>query len=750
MHRLRSLISNYFKSDNVYQKILFTLVILICVTILVTSMSLYIAFENIVQYQIFVSENENLSQASYSADVLFTNATMAAKQVYYDRRISILRIYNDINIDEISNILTDFGAYKYHNDSISSIYIYNGRSKTLATAAFNYSGFDSISSFYDKEALEFIRNFPDYPCMTPIPRKIPVWSSQTQNVFSDGYTFIFYENPGTTANLDSAVILNIDESWMRQTVNQLSPGLARDTYIIDGTGKTIINSNRYSMLEDLSGKPHIVKILAQNDLSGYFIDEIDGVKSLIIYAPYKKLGWTYVRTISYDLIMNKVNELRRTTIIIVIAIFAAALLIAFLQSGNLYRPIGKAMSKLNKLETEKRKSYLSRRQEFLKKLLQGRIRVGSDEYADMCKEFNLNLAPENEFMLLLFAIDGYKAFCDYNSLEDRSLCKFGSMNIVSELFSEAYLNEAVDADENIIVLILNRSLAAEAFCNEKVRSIVQDAQLRIEEYLNISLSCFISHTFIGVNKIPQIYDELFYSSNYKLLYGKKCVLFSSALADTRNTEYSYPLKNEKILLEALIAGNANETKQVFNEIIDKASKCSYSFFILTVNRLIFAILGALTDTAAGHGLHISINHLIDEINRLESLEDIKSAFYKIFDDLETRAGERKKQKHDAITEKIILMIHEKYNDPNLSIQMIGDSLNFSSGYTGLLFKQSTGKSIVDYINEVRIMKAKSLLMSTNLSVNEIYEKTGFTNAQYFRKVFRKNFGISPSEMRRDH
>jgi len=750
MNRLRSLIRNYFKSDNVYQKILFTLVILICVTILVTSMSLYIAFENIVQYQIFVSENENLLQASYSADVLFNNATMVAKQVYYDRRISTLRIYSDINIDEISNILTDFGAYKYHNDSISSIYIYNGRLKTLATAAFNYSGFDSVSSFHDKEALEFIRNFPDYPCMAPIPRKIPVWSSQTENVFSDGYTFIFYENPGTASILDSAVILNIDESWMRKTVNQLSHGLTRDTYIINGRGKTIINSNSYPMLEDLSDKPHIEKILAQNDLSGYFIDEIDGVKSLIIYAPYKKLGWTYVRTISYDLIMNKVNELRRTTILIVMSIFAAALLIAFLQSGYLYRPIGNAMSKLNKLEKEKRKSYQSRRQDFLKKLLTGRIRVGSDEYSDMWKEFDLNLAPENEFMLLLFTIDGYKAFCDNNSPEDRSLYKFGIMNIVSELFSEAYMNEAVDADENTIVLILNRSLTAEDFYNEKVQSIARDARQRIEEYLDISLSCFISQAFIGVNKIPQIYDELFYSSNYKLLYGKKCIVFSSELADIRNTECSYPLKSEKLLLEALITGNTDETKRVFNDIIDRASKCSYSFFILTVNRLIFAILGALTDTAAGHGLHISINHLIEEINRLESVEDIKRAFYKIFEDLERRAAERKRQKYDAITEKIILMIHEKYSDPNLSIQMIGEALNFSSGYTGLLFKQSTGKSIVDYINEVRIMKAKNLLLSTNLSVNEIYERTGFTNAQYFRKVFRKNFGVAPSEMRRNN
>jgi AraC-like DNA-binding protein len=747
MFKRRSLMGGYLKRDNMYPKILFSLVALICITILVTSLALYIVFGNIVQYQIFVSESENLSQASYSADVLFNNVKMTAKQVYYDRRITILRIYKDLNIDELSDILTDLETFKYHNDFISSIYIYNGKSKTVATAAINPSRFNTLSSFYDKEALEFIRNYTRYPCLVPIPRKIPIWASGKEQVLSDGYTFIFYENPGNMGSIDSAVILNIDESWMRQAVNQLSPGSSRDTSIIDGNGRTLVNSVKYPMLTDLSGRHYIKKVLAQNSASGYFIDEIDGIKSLIIYVPYKKLGWTYVRTISYDQIMQKVDDLQHTTFLIVSAILAAALFLAFLQSRSLYRPIGKVVSKLNALEAERRSSYLSRRQECLKGILLGKIRMESEKGRNLCREFDILLEMENEFRLLLFTIDGYKEFSRNNGPEDRSLYKFGIMNILSELFSEAFRNEAVDSEENAIVLILNRD-GTKAFSDEQLREIIQDSQLQVEKHLGLSMSCFASPAFNGADQIQPNYDEIFYTSNYRLLYGRKCILFGSTLSGIRNTEYVYPLKNEKLLLEALIAGNTDETKRVFNEIIDKARLCSYTFFTLTVNRLIFAILGALTDTALGHGPHINISSLADEISRMESVDDIKLAFYRIFDDLEARTREKKKHKYDAITEKIISIVNEKYDNPNLSIQMIADSLSFSPGYTGMLFKQATGKSIIDYINEIRIGKAKDLLVSTTLNVNVIFQKTGFTNAQYFRKVFKKNFGVSPNDMRR--
>jgi YesN/AraC family two-component response regulator len=53
----------------------------------------------------------------------------------------------------------------------------------------------------------------------------------------------------------------------------------------------------------------------------------------------------------------------------------------------------------------------------------------------------------------------------------------------------------------------------------------------------------------------------------------------------------------------------------------------------------------------------------------------------------------------------------------------------------------------EYINNIRISVALSLLLETNLLVSEIAEKSGFSDVYYFSKVFKKNIGVSPLKVR---
>lgn len=68
-------------------------------------------------------------------------------------------------------------------------------------------------------------------------------------------------------------------------------------------------------------------------------------------------------------------------------------------------------------------------------------------------------------------------------------------------------------------------------------------------------------------------------------------------------------------------------------------------------------------------------------------------------------------------------------------------------YLGQLFKKETGLSLNDYINKVRINKAKKLLKETGAMVYEIADQVGFSDSQYFSTVFKKIVGVSPKEYR---
>ena len=66
----------------------------------------------------------------------------------------------------------------------------------------------------------------------------------------------------------------------------------------------------------------------------------------------------------------------------------------------------------------------------------------------------------------------------------------------------------------------------------------------------------------------------------------------------------------------------------------------------------------------------------------------------------------------------------------------------------LLFNREMGKSIREYINELRIRDAKVLLKTTNLTVTDIAFTVGFNSSNYFAELFKKKEGLSPLQYKK--
>lgn len=88
---------------------------------------------------------------------------------------------------------------------------------------------------------------------------------------------------------------------------------------------------------------------------------------------------------------------------------------------------------------------------------------------------------------------------------------------------------------------------------------------------------------------------------------------------------------------------------------------------------------------------------------------------------------------------------EKYEDLNESD--IAKSVNMSRGYFSYCFKKVTGKSYKNYVKDLKIDKAKWLLLRTSETISLIAEKCGFDDHRYFCRVFRESVGILPTEYR---
>lgn len=95
-----------------------------------------------------------------------------------------------------------------------------------------------------------------------------------------------------------------------------------------------------------------------------------------------------------------------------------------------------------------------------------------------------------------------------------------------------------------------------------------------------------------------------------------------------------------------------------------------------------------------------------------------------------------------VTPRVIHYIHSHYFD-KITLREISSYIDLSPDYIGKLFKKETGKSIITYLNDYRLEKAKQLLLHSPLSMKEIADIVGFSDQYYFSKRMKAQTGSAP-------
>ena len=92
-------------------------------------------------------------------------------------------------------------------------------------------------------------------------------------------------------------------------------------------------------------------------------------------------------------------------------------------------------------------------------------------------------------------------------------------------------------------------------------------------------------------------------------------------------------------------------------------------------------------------------------------------------------------------------ITEHLESDGLNRNSIAAFVHMNPDYLSYLFHTKFHQTLSSYLNTARIDRAKDLLLHSSLSLNEISEKTGFSNSSYFHKQFKKTTGLTPQQFR---
>lgn len=102
---------------------------------------------------------------------------------------------------------------------------------------------------------------------------------------------------------------------------------------------------------------------------------------------------------------------------------------------------------------------------------------------------------------------------------------------------------------------------------------------------------------------------------------------------------------------------------------------------------------------------------------------------------------------DTDIEQATYIISTEYASPGLTLSYVAGRLGLNPSYFSHKFKLCTGFSFTEYTNNIRIRNAAQKLMVTDDNITKIALACGFNSSNYFKDIFRKEFGVSPREYR---
>lgn len=146
----------------------------------------------------------------------------------------------------------------------------------------------------------------------------------------------------------------------------------------------------------------------------------------------------------------------------------------------------------------------------------------------------------------------------------------------------------------------------------------------------------------------------------------------------------------------------------------------------------------------------AIDYILKPIVEEELNSSIKKALHLLNPSMDFTKTEEEEQGISAGEVAAIIKDYiDKNYSQNLKLSYFSDKYYFSKEYLSKIFKANYEIGIYEYVLQVRMERAKELLLDESLKIQWISDRLGYTDSNYFSKAFRNYYGITPSQFRKN-
>ena len=283
----------------------------------------------------------------------------------------------------------------------------------------------------------------------------------------------------------------------------------------------------------------------------------------------------------------------------------------------------------------------------------------------------------------------------------------------------------------IVYFVHNVDASAFRALNNRLEDRVRKASQLVTK---VGITLVASAVYNGADSLPEARDDVEMKSTSFYL-DKENPSFSSLELDS---VYS---KIEAVVRTKDIAGLEASFRLIMNNI---------SFTDHSLWQLMFTLSALRSALWAGVcALGIQNQEWMDDTFSLVPYISRRSMALDVLDDIKTSVESELFRLSASSSSPVIDKAREyviSHIDERISLSDVASYAGVSEGYMSKSFKKVMGKSLVDYINTMKVDKAKEIIKASGYTrINEIALSLGFDNIYYFSKVFRKVTGQSPSE-----
>lgn len=393
------------------------------------------------------------------------------------------------------------------------------------------------------------------------------------------------------------------------------------------------------------------------------------------------------------------------------------------------------------------------------------------------KEMEENFLGERK-NLFQYLVTGSKSMSELLEISDKlnidlsaiwyniALVKIRSMNHAHDEYSNSLVQieqrlKEVGADRHLLVFDRNlegQALIFKADSKEELNRIQNDYldKMRdlLEEYKQIRYFAGVGMPVNRLSELPTSFEQASHAFAHRYLVTESCIWSYEKMEQGTYREEEFNISNvnpkqldRSKLREFLKFGDREEivyfVEEYFKDLGPNAMK-SNMFRQYIVMDAYFCVADFV------EGLQVQK----DEMEPLDVtsgiLQSEESAMNYIIRLIEKALELREKtasNRYGSIVDEVMKYIDNNYADEELSLNLLASHVNFSPNHLSMIFSQQTGQTLIKYLTDFRMNKAKELLRCTGKRSSEISMEVGYKDPHYFSYLFKKTQGMTPTQYR---